>query len=55
MTEKVDIMIPNEMILTVDQERRVIRDGAIVIEKDRIKDLGKSDELKKRMEELHPT
>ena len=43
--ETADIIIRNATIITVDQERRVIRDGAIAIEKDRIKDVGKSDEL----------
>jgi len=45
MTSHADMMIRNATIFTVDPERRVIRDGAVVIEKDRIKDIGKSDAL----------
>ena len=45
MTENADIMIKSATILTVDDERNLISDGAIVIEKDRIKDIGKSNEL----------
>jgi len=47
MTVQVDILIKNATILTVDKDRRVITDGAIVIEKDKIKDIGKSNELSK--------
>ncbi|MCC7483457.1 MAG: amidohydrolase [Burkholderiales bacterium] len=42
MPDTADIMIRGATILTVDPERRVITDGAIVIEKDRIKDIGKN-------------
>jgi len=48
MSYKVDIMIQDATILTVDKDRRVITNGAIVIEKDRIKDIGKSDELTRK-------
>lgn len=47
MTIKADLMIRNATIFTVDPERRVIRGGAIVLEGDRIKDVGKSAELTK--------
>lgn len=47
MVEKSDIIIRNATIITVDRERRIITDGAVVIEKDRIKDIGKSNELTK--------
>lgn len=45
MAEKVDIIIRNATIFTVDPEGRVIRDGTLVIDKGRIKDVGKADEL----------
>lgn len=47
MTSSADIMIRNATVITVDAERRVVRDGAIVIEKDRIKDVGKSADMTK--------
>src|SRR5690242_16622789 len=45
MPEMVDLMVLNGTVLTVDPERRVITDGAVVIAKDRIKDVGKTAEL----------
>lgn len=45
MKDNVDIIIRNATILTIDPQRRIITNGAIVIEKDRIKDIGKSNEL----------
>lgn len=45
MPVSADIVIQNATILTVDPERRVITDGTLVIEKDRIKDIGKSEAL----------
>ena len=47
MTSNADLIIRNATIFTVDPERRVILDGAIVIEKDRIKDIGKSEAITK--------
>jgi len=44
----VDILIENGWILTVDRDRRIIYDGAIAIEKDRIIDVGKTRELKQK-------
>ncbi len=35
-----DILIKNGIVITVDPERRVIHDGAIAIEKDRIVAIG---------------
>ncbi len=45
MKDKADIIIHDSMILTLDDNRRVFTKGAIVIEKDRIKDVGRSDEM----------
>ena len=43
-----DIFIENATVITLDEQRRVIRDGGVVIEGNRIKDIGKSSELQKR-------
>jgi len=44
-----DIMIKNaSWIVTIDKNRRIIRDGAIAIEDDRITDIGKTSDLIKR-------
>ena len=45
MKTNVDILIRDATILTVDPERRIIRDGALAIVKDRIRDIGKSDDI----------
>lgn len=41
-----DLRIDNGVILTLDPERRIIKDGSIVIDKDRITDVGKTKEMK---------
>jgi len=41
-----DIFIEGGTVITLDKERRIIKDGAIAIEKDRIIDVGKTSELK---------
>jgi 5-methylthioadenosine/S-adenosylhomocysteine deaminase len=41
----VDILITGGTIITMDSERRVIEDGAIAVEKNRLLDVGKSREL----------
>lgn len=46
--ETADLIIRNATILTVDPDRRVIMDGSVVIDKDRIKDIGKTEELNKK-------
>ena len=43
----VDILIKNGLVLTMDRERRIIREGAIAIEKNKIVDVGKSSDLVK--------
>ena len=43
-----DIRIDNGVIITVDPERRIIQSGSVVIEKDRILDVGKTRELKEK-------
>ena len=48
MLQEVDLMIRNATILTVDPERRVILDGALVVVKDRIRDIGKTDDLTRK-------
>lgn len=45
MKAKADILIRDATLLTVDLERRIIQDGAIAIVKDRIQELGKSNDL----------
>jgi len=44
--KKVDTRIDSGVILTVDPERRIIENGSVVIDKDRILDLGKTKEIK---------
>ncbi len=41
----IDILIDRATIITMDSERRVIRDGAIAVESDRILEVGKSSDL----------
>ena len=43
-------MIVHGTVLTLDGSRRIIKDGAVVIEKDRIVDVGKSAALKEKYE-----
>ncbi len=40
------ILIKNGTVITVDSQRRIIRDGAVAIENDRIVDIGKTESLK---------
>ena len=42
------LLITNGRVITMDPERRVIRDGAVLIDGDRIKEVGKTEELKKK-------
>ena len=42
-----DILIENGLIITLDDERRIIKDGAIAVAGDKIAALGKTAELKK--------
>ncbi len=41
-------LIVNALVMTVDRERRIIRDGAVATSGDRITDIGKTEELKRR-------
>lgn len=45
MKTSVDVLVTDSTILTMDGERRIIRDGAIAIAKDRIVDIGKTSEM----------
>jgi cytosine/adenosine deaminase-related metal-dependent hydrolase len=45
MPSTADILIRDATVFTVDSDRRVITNGAVVIEKDRIKDIGKTDAI----------
>ena len=40
-----DIIITNGIVVTIDPDRRVIENGAIAIEKDRIVAVGTTDEI----------
>ncbi len=52
MPQKVDLMVRNATILTVDPDRRVILDSTVVIDKDRIRDIGKTEALDGKYEAL---
>ena len=39
------MLIKNGFVITMDPERRVITDGAVVLEGDRILAIGKTDEI----------
>jgi len=43
-----DLMIINGTVLTLDDSRRIIKDGAVVIEKGRIVDVGKVSSVKEQ-------
>lgn len=45
--EEIDLLIDGGSIVTVDKDRRIIRDGAIAIRADRIVGVGKASELRK--------
>ena len=42
------ILIEHGVVVTLDVRRRVIRDGAVMIEGSRITDVGKADELRRK-------
>ncbi|MFH0850523.1 MAG: hypothetical protein V1924_06250 [Candidatus Bathyarchaeota archaeon] len=42
-----DVLIKNGIIVTMDPTRRVIMDGAVAVDKDRIIDIGSLHELEK--------
>lgn len=44
----VDILIKNGYVITVDKNRRIIKDGAVAIEGNKIVAVGKTDELSKK-------
>lgn len=48
--EEYDIVIKNATLVTMDEKNRVIKDGAIAINKDRISFVGKTSEFKQRGE-----
>jgi 5-methylthioadenosine/S-adenosylhomocysteine deaminase len=48
MTDRADTLILNALVVTMDDSRRVIADGAIAIRGDRIVDVGKTAELTAR-------
>jgi len=48
--EKVSLLITNGFLITMDSSRRMIRDGAVAIQKDRIVWVGKGRDLEHRFE-----
>lgn len=47
MSESVDYLIEG-IVITMDAQRRIIRDGAVAVRKSRIVEVGSSSELKKK-------
>ena len=43
----VDLLVTNGVVITVDAERRIYRDGAIAIDDGRIVEVGRSAELER--------
>ena len=50
MINLADILIKNGMVITVDKDRRVLMDGAVAIEKDRILDVDETEKIVKSYE-----
>jgi len=50
MSEQIDLLIQNGLLVTVDRERRIITDGAVAVRGNRILDVGKTEDLKERYE-----
>lgn len=48
MEREVDILIENGLLVTVDSQRRIIQDGAIAIQDNKIEDIGKTNEIKQK-------
>jgi 5-methylthioadenosine/S-adenosylhomocysteine deaminase len=48
LSKLADILIRNGIVITVDGGRRIIEDGAVAVEGDRIVDVGKTSEVTKR-------
>ena len=44
----VSLLIKNGLIITVDKNRRIIKDGAIAIDNNKIVDVGKTDAIEKK-------
>jgi len=47
-----EIVIENGLLITLDKDRRIIRNGAIAVEDDTIVAVGKTDEIKGNTIEL---
>src|SRR5262245_49891236 len=47
-TQSVDLLVRNAIVVTMDSQRRIFEDGALVIIKDRIVDVGKTVDLQAR-------
>ena len=43
--EPVDMLIRNGIVVTLDRERRILKDGAIAVNESRIKDVGRTDQI----------
>ena len=44
----VDLLIKNGYVITVDEKRRIIKNGAVAIDGNKIVDVGKTDDLIKK-------
>lgn len=50
MKKKADILIKRGTVITMNEQRQIIKDGSVAIKKDRIVDIGKSAEIEKKYE-----
>ena len=51
--ERVDLLLTDAIIVTVDQDRRILYDGAMAVRDGRIVEVGESRELERKYEAKH--
>ena len=50
MAKKLDLLVTKGTIITMNEERQIIKDGSVAIAKDRIVEVGKSGEMEENYE-----